>query len=152
MNRQSPIYRVTVHHDGMPPVALRSRAEVAARIELIRLSHLRRGFGDIGYHFIIDPLGGIWEGRPLSWQGAHVANQNPGNLGVVNLGNFETQEPTRAQLASLDAFVAMQMRRFRVPLGRLYTHRELASTLCPGRNMQAHMVSARKRGGSLYLL
>lgn len=151
MDRQSPIYRITVHHDGMPPVELRSRGEVAARIELIREAHLKRGFGDIGYHYVVDPLGGVWEGRPLVYQGAHVANQNPGNLGVVALGNFESQRPTGAQLAALDAFVAYQMRRFRVGVVRLHTHRELAPTLCPGRNMQAHMVAARARGGSLYL-
>jgi len=152
MDRQSPIRRITVHHDGLPPVTLRTRSDVARRLELIRVSHLQRGFGDIGYHYIVDPMGGIWEGRSLLLQGAHVAHQNPGNLGVMALGNFEEQQPTQPQLRALDAFVALQMRRFRVPVSRLYTHRELASTLCPGRNLQRHMIAARSAGGPLYLL
>lgn len=152
MDRQAPIYRITVHHDGLPPVTLRTRSEVAHRLELIRLSHLKRGFGDIGYHYIVDPMGGLWEGRPLRFQGAHVAHQNQGNLGIMALGNFEEQQPTAAQLRSLDAFVTQQMRRFRVPVSRLFTHRELAATLCPGRNLQKHMIAARSAGGPLYLL
>lgn len=149
MDRMQPVQRITVHHDGMPPADIRSRADAAARIEMIREGHLSRGWGDIGYHYVIDPTGQVWEGRPLAWQGAHVKAQNEGNLGVLVMGNFEIQRPTSAQLATLDAFVSAQMRSYRVPVTRVFTHRELASTACPGRNLQAHMVSTRARGGTL---
>lgn len=146
MDRLGSVERITVHHDGLPPVNLRSRREIAERIELIRGSHVDRGWGDIGYHYIVDPLGRVWQGRPTHFQGAHVRDHNERNLGVLALGNFERQRPTRAQVRTVARFVAEQMRRHRVPLVQVHTHRELTSTLCPGRHMQRAMNRLRSRG------
>lgn len=145
------VSRITVHHDGMPPTSLRSMGDVAARIEQIRLAHIGRGreWADIGYHYIIDPQGRVWEGRNIGYQGAHVKDQNEHNLGVLVLGNFELQRPTAAALASLDRFVYSQMTRYNVTLGRLRTHREIAQTECPGANLQAYMLRTRAGGGML---
>jgi hypothetical protein len=148
MDPMLPVRRITVHHDGMPPVSVRAHADVAARIEQIRMSHIERGWGDIGYHYIVDPAGRVWQGRPLTWQGAHVKDQNPGNLGVLCLGNFEMQTPTPAQLAMLDRFVSSQMHRYSVSLALVKTHREMAPTICPGRNLQRYMDQTRS-GGAL---
>ncbi len=146
MDPMLPVQRITIHHDGMPPVSIRSRADAARRLEQIRVAHLGRGFGDIGYHYIIDPNGTIWQGRPLNWQGAHVANQNPGNLGIMCMGNFEVQRPTSDQLAALRRFTQSQMQRYSVRVKNVYTHRELAQTACPGRNMQPAVVAMRRNG------
>ncbi len=152
MDKMLPVRRLTVHHDGMAPVNLRSSRDVSARIDLIRRAHQQRGWGDIGYHYIVDPLGEVWEGRPLSWQGAHVANQNPGNLGVLVMGNFQQQRPTAAQLSALDRFVASRMTAHRINLSNVYTHQELAPTECPGRSLQSHMASTRRPTGHLAML
>lgn len=147
------IHRITVHHDGMPPVWIGSAAEAADRIEVIRRSHVEaRGFADIGYHYVIDPQGRIWEGRSVVYQGAHVHDHNEHNLGVLVLGNFERQTPTAAATASLDRFVASQMERYSVPMARVKTHREITVTECPGENLQRYMVATRGRGGSLAAL
>jgi hypothetical protein len=144
MDRMLPPTRITIHHDGMDPVSLRSRSDVAHRLDQIRRSHLTRNFGDIGYHYIIDPNGNVWEGRPMSWQGAHVGRQNEHNIGVMCMGNFEVERPTSAQLDALDRHVAALMRTYRIPVREVKTHRELASTSCPGRNLQPHMNQARR--------
>ncbi len=145
------IHRITIHHDGLPPTTLGSRRDVAGRIELIRRSHVdARGFADIGYHYIIDPSGRIWQARNARWQGAHAGGaRNEHNLGILVLGNFEAQRPTRQALESLDEFVATQMLRYRVPIERVFTHRELKATICPGRALQAHMLKTRGRNGML---
>lgn len=148
-NPMGAITRITVHHDGMPPVELRSQADVAARIDLIRRSHLQRGWADIGYHYVVDPQGRVWQGRPRNLQGAHVKNNNENNLGVLVLGNFMEQYPTPAATGALDAFVIANMRLFRVPDARVYTHQEINPTACPGTHLQAHMVKARGRGGAI---
>ena len=93
----TPVRHITIHHDGMPPVSLNSRAQIAARIEVIRAGHRAKGWGDIGYHFIVDPQGAVWQGRALLWQGAHVKDRNEGNVGVLVLGNFDSTRPTAAQ-------------------------------------------------------
>jgi hypothetical protein len=149
MNRMKPVRSITVHHDGMPPVGLASTAAVAGRIELIRAGHRARGWGDIGYHLVIDPLGNAWQGRPLIWQGAHVKNRNEGNIGILVLGNFEISRPTEPQLDSLVRNLEILGRFYRVPTRSIYTHQEWpgASTLCPGRNLQARMSGVRRSVG-----
>jgi len=52
-------------------------------------------------------------------------------------------------MASLDALVTMQMSRYGVPIARVRTHQELASTECPGTSLQRYMNQTRGRGGVL---
>lgn len=152
MNRADrAFYRITVHHDGIDAFTSTSRDAAAHRLEQIRQSHLNRKgepFGDIGYHYIIDPAGRVWQGRDTSWQGAHVAGQNPGNLGICVLGNYNRQSPNRAQCATIDRFVRSQMQRYRVGVGNVKVHRELAQTECPGRTLKAYMDATRYKGMS----
>ncbi len=146
MDRAQPFYRITVHHDGMNSFSSTDQYSAATRLEQIRQSHRGRDFGDIGYHYLIDPAGRIWQGRPLEWQGAHVKGMNQGNLGICMMGNFQQQSPNPTQLAALDRFVASQMRLYRVGVRQVITHQELAPTLCPGVTLQAAMVRTRRNG------
>ena len=143
--------RITVHHDGMSPFLSTSEADASRRLESIRRAHVGQGWADIGYHFSIDPAGRVWACRPITLQGAHVKDQNPGNIGVMVMGNFEQQQPTSAAVATLETFVASLMQRYRIGIRGVFTHRELASTACPGRNLQTRMVQARASGGRLAL-
>lgn len=147
------IRRITVHHDGMPPVSLSGTQQVAARIEQIRQSHVGgRGWADLGYHYVIDPSGRIWEGRNIRYQGAHVKDQNENNLGILVMGNFQQQAPTQAALASLDRFLVNQMQRYNIPIAAVRTHQERAPTECPGRNLQAYMNRTRSGSGTLFAM
>ena len=155
INPMNGVDRITVHHDGMPPVTLRSKNDAASRLEIIRESHTQRTddsnhhWADIGYHYIIDPQGRVWEGRPIRYQGAHVKNNNEHNLGIMVLGNFDEQKPTNEALATLDAFLADRMRGYRLSLDRVVTHQEINPTACPGRNLQAYMRATRASSGRL---
>lgn len=155
INPMNGVNRITVHHDGMPPVTLRAKSEVARRLEQIREAHVGRhddggrNWADIGYHYIIDPQGRVWEGRPIRFQGAHVHNNNEHNLGIMVLGNFDEQKPTPEALATLDAFLADRMRGCRVSLDRVLTHQEINPTACPGKNLQAYMRTTRSNSGRL---
>jgi hypothetical protein len=150
MNRMTTPTKITIHHDGMSPFTGTSRSSVAARIELIRTSHLKRDggnrWGDIGYHFVVDRAGRVWQARPVSYQGAHVKNHNEGNIGVLCLGNFEEQSPTRNQVRRLEALIVQLRSQYRVPISKVYTHRELGSTACPGRNLQNQVQASRSAG------
>lgn len=154
-SRAEPNYRIsriTVHHDGMNAFTSASADSAAKRIEAIRRSHVGNGWADIGYHYVIDPAGRVWEGRPVSLQGAHVRNNNEENLGIMCLGNYNNQSFTRAQSATLVALIHDQMARYSVNASRLYTHQELVATACPGRSLQAEMVRLRTPGGALGVL
>jgi N-acetyl-anhydromuramyl-L-alanine amidase AmpD len=104
----------------------------------------QRGWGDIGYHYVIDRSGRIWEARPIQYQGAHVASNNENNLGIMVLGNFDKQQPTDAQMATLRQALIRFRKTYNVPVSRVYTHQEITPTACPGRSLQPRMVAMRK--------
>ncbi|MFO0893619.1 MAG: peptidoglycan recognition family protein [Phycisphaerales bacterium] len=146
MNPMLPVRFITVHHDGMTPFTATDQESSAARIEVIRTGHRSKKWGDIGYHFVVDRGGRVWEGRSLRWQGAHVEAQNEGNVGICCLGNFDEQSPSQAQLDALEGQLRTLMRRYGVPVSRIRTHQEwpTAHTACPGRSLQSAMVKIRR--------
>lgn len=143
MNRMVPVRYITVHHDGMEPFYGDSRASSTERLEVIRRSHRNKGWGDIGYHYVIDRGGRVWEARHRYFQGAHVKDHNEGNIGVMAMGNFDEQTPTDAQLEGLRRHVATLMQMYNVPMRNVRTHQEWAVTACPGRTLQRHMDTVR---------
>ena len=146
------ISRITVHHDAISPLPSGLYADSVRRLVAIRRGHLGNHWADIGYHYAIDPAGRAWQARPLIYQGAHVKDNNPGNIGIVMFGNYEQATPTAKALDTLNTLIAHEMRRFNVPLSRVYTHQELRSTACPGRNLQAQMIQLRRPNGALAML
>ena len=82
----------------------------------------------------------------MRYQGAHVRENNEGNVGVMVLGNFDLQHPSREQLTTLQATLIYLMHQYRVPGSRLYTHKELNPTTCPGRSLQQTVAWLRGSG------
>lgn len=141
------VNKITVHHEGWTPVTFTSATAAYDRIEKIRQIHTRdRGWADIGYHYIIDRAGRVIEGRPIQYQGAHVSENNPHNLGILVLGNFEEQKPSNIQVKSLGKFARLMMKTHNVSASQVLTHREINPTACPGRNLQAHVNLLRRKG------
>lgn len=143
------VTRITVHHDAISPLPSGRYDESVRRLATIRRGHLNNHWADIGYHYAVDPAGRVWQARPLVYQGAHVKNHNPGNLGIVVFGNYEKTTPTAQALTALNSLIAHEMQRFRIPLNKVYTHRELRPTACPGKNLQQQMNHIRRRNGAL---
>ena len=136
--------RLTVHHAGAATNNHVDAGRVAADIENVMVGHRNRRFGDIGYHFIVDAAGRVWEGRSLRYVGAHVSEANDGNIGVMLLGNFERQRPSASQVATLNRLTAALRARFAIPVHRLYGHRDLGQTLCPGRYLYGYVGELRQ--------
>lgn len=139
---------ITIHHDGLgTPLATSSERASKARLDLIRRAHVGKGWSDIGYHFAIDRGGRVWQCRPLEWEGAHVRSHNPGNIGILVMGNFEIERPTRQQLDALNSFVNMSRRTYGISVARVRTHREWqgAATSCPGKYLQPQVLAMRSR-------
>lgn len=146
LNPMNGVNRITIHHEGWTPVYFTDYATTAARLERVRQGHLSRlNAGDIGYHYIVDRAGRVWQGRDTRFQGAHVRSNNEHNLGVMCLGNFDQESPTDVQMAAMRDVVAKLMRQYRVPANRVLTHQEINPTACPGRVMQPRVVALRRK-------
>ena len=93
--------------------------QVPSLLRAIYADHvLSNGWCDIGYNFVIDKFGTIWEGRyggidqPVL--GAHTGGFNTDSFGVSLLGNFDTTtpngtQPTPAMVDSLERLLAWKL-------------------------------------------
>ncbi len=87
-----------VHHTSTSAAANSySPAEAKERIYATCAYHVNvRGWDDIGYNYVIDRFGTIYEGRGGGYgvQGAHTKGFNAYSAGVAFLGYHETAAPT----------------------------------------------------------
>jgi N-acetylmuramoyl-L-alanine amidase len=60
------------------------------KTDTIRNWHLKRGWSDIGYHYVIELDGTIGIGRPIERSGAHTKGLNSNSIGVCYVGGVET--------------------------------------------------------------
>lgn len=131
------IHRVTIHHSAMYFRDTRP-ASCSAQIQRIQRDHMRnRDYGDIGYHYLIDPSGRIWQGRELRYQGAHASgSNNAGNVGICLLGNFvrgrNGQGPTQSQVSALRQLTAVLVQRHGIRAEAIFSHSDFKATDCPG--------------------
>lgn len=99
------VTHLIVHHTATS----NSSADWPATVRAIWSYHaIDRGWGDIGYNFLIDPLGTIYVGRAGgdNIRGAHFACQNSGTQGIALLGDFTSVAPTEAATGSLEELLA----------------------------------------------
>lgn len=101
-----------------------------------------RGWRDIGYNFLVDYRGVIYEGCQGTWSavGAHVAGHNTANIGVCAIGT--NADITEEQKRSLRWLYDEANRRAGKTLSKRY-HSGMsgASTSCPGDRLRAWVIS-----------
>lgn len=130
------VTRITIHHtDEHGGMDGKSDLEVVRMIERYHRGPEKR-WAAIGYHFLIGKDGKIYEGRPVRYQGAHCGD-NANNLGISVIGDCHHKLPNPRQLKALRAFLTDQRERYNVPLSRIYGHRDLKPTICPGDRLYA---------------
>ena len=104
--------------------------------------HKSKGWGGIGYHFVIRKNGAIERGRPEDKLGTHVYHNNTGTLGIHVGGHFDYGKPTDAQVKSLTGLLRDLCSKYGIPADRQHImgHKEFpenADTACPGSNMMS---------------
>ena len=110
-----------------------------------------RKWSDIAYHYVVDPLGNIIEGRPLETLGAHTLSNNEGNVGIVLLGTYHSpknDQTTAAQLSAVTAIGRFLVKRFGIEPASLKGHRDYKQTDCPGDLAYPKLSELRKAFGS----
>jgi len=121
--------KIIIHHSACPDGPGNNTAE-------IRLYHLGLGYRDIGYHILIEDVGGHFEalhGRDWDLYGAHTLGQNNKALGICFVGNFELAAPAPGQLIVGAKPIAYWCRVFGIPASEIYPHSQFNATACPGK-------------------
>lgn len=153
---------LVVHHSAL--VVQGDPRPSVERVRAIYKYHaLTKGWGDIGYHYVIDENGQVYEGRQGGEYvvGGHAYCNNTGTVGIVLLGNFEIEQPSQAQAKSLQSLLLDLSKTYKINLQSSVTfhgkkfdapivrHKDLLSTLCPGyylSNAFSHIVQNVRDG------
>jgi N-acetylmuramoyl-L-alanine amidase/FlgD Ig-like domain len=173
--RAHPLYApvlklAVVHHTAGTNVY--TPAEAPAIVRGIELYHVKgNGWNDIGYNFLIDRYGTVYEGRGGGMTrnviGAHALGFNTGTVGVSLIGNFQSAAPPPAMQAALVSLLAWRLDvahidplstvaytsggngKFRagkvVTLRAISGHRDTGPSECPGNGAYALLPAIAKR-------
>ena len=138
-----------------------SEADVPALLRSIYAYHTQsRGWSDIGYNFLVDRFGRVWEGRAGGIDrpvvGAHTLGYNDYSFAMSAIGNFETVQPSDAVLRAYGAVFAWKLSLHGVSAASVAQrvgsksfpaingHRDAGSTACPGRYLYAQLPLIRQ--------
>jgi hypothetical protein len=138
-----------------------SRAEVPGILRSIYAYHTQsRGWSDVGYNFLVDRFGRIWEGRyggidrPVV--GAHTLGYNDWSFAMSAIGNFDVKQPGSAMIQAYGALFAWKLSLHGVDAASTQQvvgpdtfravngHRDAGSTACPGRYLYAKLPRIRE--------
>ena len=147
-----------------------SRAEAPAVVRGIYRYHTQsRGWSDIGYNFLVDRYGTIYEGRHGGIEraviGAHAGGFNTSTFGASLIGTFERVSPPPAMRASLEQLLAWKYDVHhvdvlgrntytsfgsskyasgrKVTLNNMSAHKDVSATACPGTRVYEQLPALR---------
>lgn len=110
----------------------------------IALLHKARGWGGIGYHFVIDKQGVVHYVGDISTARANVLDMNEQVLGVCMIGDFTKHLPSDEQIISAHELASFFF--FETPSipslkgwDQLVGHKDLQATACPGSSWPTDM-------------
>ena len=136
------VTHLIVHHSAGTNTA----TDWAAIVRAIWDLHVNgNGWDDIGYNYLVDPNGVLYEGRGNNILGAHFCGTNTNTMGVCVMGDFTNIEPTEDALDALERLLAWKAcdigadpldESFHASSGRVLKHisghRDGCATSCPG--------------------
>jgi hypothetical protein len=153
-----------------------TRAQVpAAILAVCRFHRNTNGWNDIGYNFVVDRFGRIWEGRDGGIDeavvGSHAQGYNSQTTGIANLGEFTASPQSDAAIAAMARLIAWKLPNHgvrtsgtvrmtsaggssaRYPYGytrrflHVIGHRDTGQTACPGEQLYYQLSDLRERIG-----
>ena len=180
MDRASATLTAAVHHTASTnsytaaqvPALLRGFAEYHTRPE----ANGGRGWCDIGYNFLVDKFGTVYEGRAASIDepvvGVHTGGFNSRTVGVAAIGNYQEIAPSAVLIEGVSQIIAWKFAQNRIlantsvtlisgggaskyPAGTAVTfstifgHRDAQFTSCPGIHLYSALGSIRNRVAAL---
>ena len=142
-----------------------TREQVPSIIRGIYAYHTKsRGWSDIGYNFLVDRFGQIWEGRyggidqPVI--GAHTYGYNHTAFAMSAIGNFDVVAPPSVMLDAYGKLFAWKLDLHDIPAkstqnlaGKSFPaisgHRDAGSTACPGQYLYGKLPGIRNRAATI---
>lgn len=120
-------------------------------VQDIRAMHKRRGFSDVGYHFLVGQRGAK-QGRNINYAGAHTVGEKINDkrakqglplvdldyigIGIALIGSFEKFDPPEKLITDARDAIKRIAERYKIPItrGTVYGHKAVDWTASPGLN------------------
>ncbi|MFJ6073783.1 N-acetylmuramoyl-L-alanine amidase [Streptomyces sp. NPDC093065] len=132
------------------------------------------GWRDLGYNFLVDKCGNVYEGRAGGVSkpvlGAHTLGFNSNSMGIAVLGTYSSKKPSSAALKSIARLTAWKVGLYGMnPRGKTYLksgggnlypkgkkvrlnvisgHRDGFATNCPGKKLYAKLGATRAKAAT----
>jgi hypothetical protein len=144
---------------------------------ICRFHRNSNGWNDIGYNFLVDRFGTLWEGRAGGIDqpvvGAQAQGFNSHSTGIANIGTFDSAPETDAAMNAMAQLIRWKLPLSGAPtygsvtlvsaggssnrypsgtpvtLDRISGHRDVDATDCPGGDLYAQLPTLRQLVGSV---
>lgn len=163
------VTHLVVHHSA----GANQASNWAAVVRSIWVLHVQgNGWNDIGYNYLIDPNGAVYEGRAGGDGviGAHFSGVNTGTMGVCLMGTYGATPPAQPALESLRRLLVWQSAKWKLDpsgqslhrssnliLNTISGHRDAGlspnasgATECPGNALYTYLPEFRRRAAGEY--
>lgn len=154
-DRTRPISMIVIHHTDTPKTTtVQTIAEyhVHGERKAADGSVVKAQWPGVGYHFLVDPQGVIYQGQRETTRSYHVGGDaNDYSIAISLIGRFmrknydgtdrapEDQVPTPQQLRSAGQLAAWLMQEHNIPIEQIKGHRDVwpGATVCPGEHWKS---------------
>jgi len=120
--------------DGVTDITVHHSASTNGSPEGYASHHVNgNGWPGIGYHYVIQPDGYIYQTNKDETSSYHNGFNNSQAIGIVMTGNFNITDPTKQQLKSLKKLIRNLKNRY-PSIKNVVGHGQVTSTSCPGSN------------------
>jgi len=170
-SEQGSVRAVFIHHTVNANSYSRSEGRSMV-LGICRYHRNTNGWDDIGYNFLVDKYGQLYEGRNGGVRRANVGAQAQGwnaqSTGIANLGTYSSSPQTSAALRAMDRLITWKLGVHGTPLGgrttltsaggstnrypegqrvsfrRISGHRDGNQTSCPGSALYSQLPRLRR--------
>uniref|UniRef100_A0A8D1VXX1 Peptidoglycan recognition protein 4 n=2 Tax=Sus scrofa TaxID=9823 RepID=A0A8D1VXX1_PIG len=104
-----PVDYLIMHH--VPGLECHNQTRCSQRLRELRAHHVRNGWCDVAYNFLVGDDGRVYEGVGWTMQGVHTQGYNNVSLGLAFFGTKEGHSPSLAALLAVEGLISSAVRK-----------------------------------------